>query len=876
MLQCHPKLALLCAPVLPTALKLKNFLSYRDDVPILHLEGVHVACLSGANGHGKSALLDAITWALWGKARGQSQEQLLHQGSQEMAVELEFEARGQQYRVTRRYVRVRGQGRSSLELAFAAGDGYRAITSDTILQTEAKIKQLIGMDYDTFINSAFLLQGRAHEFSMSTPGQRKEVLARVLGLDLYDRLEDRAKAAARKVHEKLVTVNLNIEKLEEQASQRRELEQGLVQMEHELDASQSSIDALQERMDLLRTNVNRLERLEQEAGELAVRSQRAESRRLEAEQEIQERESRLARWHEVIGRAPQIEEGRQLLVSAQQRLSCLQLVAGQYYELEREIRPLEERVTQARTALESEVTFKEQQLLQEVQPRAEELPALQRQVKQAGEALSVLPGEEEEVARLQERQQQATLEARRLEDDNKRIEGAGRDTRAKLNMLSHAHNGSVGCPLCGTPLGPDAMDRIQRTYEQEIGDYQHQYREQSSRHKLLDQEATRLHEEAARRQRELDTTRQQLLSWQAQVQAHYNQALQAHQRLGELQTELDQARARLEEGRYAEAEQERVAGLRRRLATIAFDPGELDEVSRNVQALEEWRDAHHRLQEARERLQEDEEMLIRARERREDAAQESVRLGERTAELRREMSDLPAYQSRLRELEAEHQEATTLKEQLQDRRGGLRYRLNEAERSAGQLVQERRDQQRLVQQAGVYNELAQAFGKGGVQALLIEAAIPRLAEEANRVLHRMTDGRMTLKFETQRERRVTSGRDGAEPIETLDLLVADELGTRSYQMFSGGESFRVDFALRIGLSKMLAWRAGAPLPTLFIDEGFGTQDAEGRDRILEVIRSIEPDFQRILVITHLEEIKEAFPVRIEVDRTAAGSTFTIT
>ena len=99
--------------MLPLSLKLHNFLSYRENVPTLHLQNVHVACLCGANGHGKSALLDAITWAIWGKARGQRQEQLLHQGQQEMWVELEFEARGQRYRVARRYSRARRQGSSS-------------------------------------------------------------------------------------------------------------------------------------------------------------------------------------------------------------------------------------------------------------------------------------------------------------------------------------------------------------------------------------------------------------------------------------------------------------------------------------------------------------------------------------------------------------------------------------------------------------------------------------------------------------------------------------------------------------------------------------------------------------------------------------------
>ena len=67
---------------------------YRDNVPTLELESVHVACLCGDNGHGKTALLDAMTWALWGWARGRDRhyEELVHQGRQDMSVELEFMA----------------------------------------------------------------------------------------------------------------------------------------------------------------------------------------------------------------------------------------------------------------------------------------------------------------------------------------------------------------------------------------------------------------------------------------------------------------------------------------------------------------------------------------------------------------------------------------------------------------------------------------------------------------------------------------------------------------------------------------------------------------------------------------------------------------
>jgi exonuclease SbcC len=133
----------------------------------------------------------------------------------------------------------------------------------------------------------------------------------------------------------------------------------------------------------------------------------------------------------------------------------------------------------------------------------------------------------------------------------------------------------------------------------------------------------------------------------------------------------------------------------------------------------------------------------------------------------------------------------------------------------------------------------------------------------------MTDNRMHIRIETQRQSKK------GETLETLDIKISDELGTRSYEMFSGGEAFRIDFAIRVALSRLLARRAGAPLPTLIIDEGFGTQDASGIERLKEAINSIQDDFEKILVITHMEELKDAFPTRIEVTKTAQGSTISV-
>lgn len=163
--------------------------------------------------------------------------------------------------------------------------------------------------------------------------------------------------------------------------------------------------------------------------------------------------------------------------------------------------------------------------------------------------------------------------------------------------------------------------------------------------------------------------------------------------------------------------------------------------------------------------------------------------------------------------------------------------------------------------------LEKGCGRDGVQALLIEQAIPEIESAANHLLDQLTNGRMRIEFDTQKELKSKKG----ELAETLEIRISDESGVRPYENFSGGEQFRVNFAIRIALSQTLARRSGVQLQTLVIDEGFGSQDANGRARLIEAIRTIEDEFKRILVITHIDELRDAFPMRVEVSKGRAGS-----
>src|SRR5215207_7592276 len=87
--------------MLPIHLKLRNFMSYREPAQ-LDFTSLRIACLAGDNGAGKSALLDAITWAIWGKARTTNDRELVALGESEMEVTFTFALREREYRIFRR------------------------------------------------------------------------------------------------------------------------------------------------------------------------------------------------------------------------------------------------------------------------------------------------------------------------------------------------------------------------------------------------------------------------------------------------------------------------------------------------------------------------------------------------------------------------------------------------------------------------------------------------------------------------------------------------------------------------------------------------------------------------------------------------------
>ena len=181
--------------MIPVKLRIEGFLSYRQPVE-LDFSSFSLACISGENGAGKSALLDAITWALFGVARKRDESVINnHPSVMSAQVTLDFDYEGNRYRVQR----VNPRGKTSAVEFFiwsTAGDGdegrWKPLTERTLRETDKKIEDTLRMDFDTFTNASFFLQGKADQFATARPADRKRILSNILGLEIWESYRETA------------------------------------------------------------------------------------------------------------------------------------------------------------------------------------------------------------------------------------------------------------------------------------------------------------------------------------------------------------------------------------------------------------------------------------------------------------------------------------------------------------------------------------------------------------------------------------------------------------------------------------------------------------------------------------------------------------
>jgi len=845
--------------MIPLKLGLRNFMCYRGEVEPLDFTGIHLACLTGDNGHGKSALLDAMTWALWGKARAKRDDELITLGEEEMEVEFEFSLKDNHYRVIRKRDS-RNRGRSVLELQVRHEKEFRSLTGPTMRETQKTINDTLRMDYDTFINSSFLLQGRADEFTIKPPAQRKQVLADILGLGLYDRYEQRAKELARARDMEQREIAARIQEMDRELANKSRYEQEVAEAQSGVEQAGETLVREQERLKTLRGRTQELRLREKQLKELESRIAIQEKDLSDTEHQIEEHDQRLAHYQQIMARRREIEAGFERLSEARIKEQGLNQVLSQLLGLNEKRELLERAIADAAAKLDTRRTLllRKREELKHVASRRVSLEASLVDVRE----------KLREVAELEVEREEATGEIRTLSATVAQLGAMNSQLREEMETLKERidqlREASAVCPLCGQDLSADHRQRVLEELERD-GKYRG---EQYRANKRSADEANRRVATLEKRIRELGAELHEKAKWQkqeGQLEQAVSDAVAADQELPAIEQESAVLEARLEADNFASEERVRLEDTQAQIAQFGYDANAHHTLRQEIEGLSHYEAEKKEQEAALLHIEEEKTVLrgLRSTEERDRRRLEKAR-GER-GKIAREIMTLPRV---LEQLQDAGQQVDALRRQEADARlrlGAARQKLNHCHYLKKERVGVLKRERAVAEEKGIYEELRLAFGKKGLQAMIIEVALPEIEDEANALLARMTDGRMHVHFDTQRT--TLKG----DIVETLGISISDELGPRSYELYSGGEAFRVNFAIRIALSKLLARRAGAQLQTLVIDEGFGTQDAQGRERLVDAINAIQDDFARILVITHISELRDAFPTRIDVLKTAQGS-----
>jgi exonuclease SbcC len=990
--------------MIPQRLELTNFLSYRQTA-VLNFDGIHLACISGANGAGKSSLLDAITWALFGQSRSRSDDDIIHRVAaglgQTAEVRFEFELEGATYRV----IRTKQAGKSvKLEFQIAAEPGkWKPLSESKVRETQAAIENLLRMNYDTFTNASFLLQGKADEFTTKTAGRRKEILADLLGVNQWDIYKERAAQRRKGAENDLLLLDGRISDIDLELTEEATRQAALAAAKGELQiiADQRAVqEKLLEQLRRVETAVKQQKQLIHNlANNIARAGQTLDGRK----QTLSQREKERAAHQSLLDQEEAIAAAFAAWQTAEAAVQEWQGKADQFNQLQQARRPHELTLERERSRLNQQLadlhkqsaqvtamlgkketvihnlstdrgklaTFNEQltavaaqeatlqtvreqiqaieterkllaQELSQLQTAArrqeqleQERPAVQTNFHEAQAALEGVEEKLTAVAAQSQRHAVALAELNSLQAEQPRLKAEMNKLKERIDRLQEESGGS--CPLCGQELTADHRQTVLTDLQQEGAEKGDRFRDNGGAIKRLEAEIADLTaalKQTDKLERERQTQQQRLARAEARL-AEIEQALAAwdgRDRLAELETKLaDQvelkqlqiqaaelttavaARKKLEQER--EAAQKQIATGEAQLAEIertaaeweAHGPerltaaqGQLDrnEIAPEAQAELSRLDgemaavgydpaAHAAARAERERWADAPER----RQALQQAAAAVKPLDEGIADLREQID---AQEAALAELQEQHETAVAQLAEMTANDGDLTaveqevFRLRETEIAANRRVGAaqqklavledlRRQRDNLQEQRAAATQqiqrlklLEKACGRDGVQALLIEQALPEIEEDANELLDRLTGGQMRVTFDTQRQLKSQD-----KLAETLDIRIGDGVGERPYENFSGGEQFRVNFAIRLALSRILARRAGARLQTLVIDEGFGSQDPHGRQRLIEAINSIQDDFARILVITHVDELRDAFPTRIEVSKEVGGSLVTV-
>jgi len=1009
--------------MIPVKLYLKNFMSYGGNVPPMEFTDFHIACLCGNNGHGKSAIIDAITWVLWGEGRKTSAEKkasdgLLKIGATEMMVEFIFDLEGDRFRVIRQYSKSGNSSKTTLEFEVFEREKneFITLTQKSISQTQEKINEFLRMNYDVFINSSAILQGRADEFATKKAGERKQLLADILGLFKYDELSEKAWEKYREASMRINFIEDEKQVINETLFQKENVLEKLRNIKEDLEKLNNEINIIENALISLREKKNKLTFIKEQLTGINEQIKRDENtleeqkkQKLQMAEEIERLKNIIKDEENIIKAYDEYEklikqesimmEKIQKMTRLRQKKNSIDNKINQKRnEITSEIDITKEKINSIKSKLKDNIkimeereniennfrqleelekkeknleeNFRNQKKLEDIKRKIErsinekegllkiEMGTLENQRKETERKIFQIETLSKEIKRLREktsRSEELTVEKDetikkglekrthidRIKEKIKELEKETEDDRERWKTISKTKIGK--CPLCEAPLDQERKRKTLEKIKKEADSRKNKISDLGGEIKKIEEERNSLlikHKEIMEELALLEPEKSLL----AQKEMELKECEKGETLIINIKHDIEKIERKIKEKKYAEDDYKKLEEIQEKLTISGYNEEERENIKLEKEKLENYRNLKIKLDfaieeknkldrelpELEKRAGEKEKILEKedfAPELKEEllkiekelasldySGEEHNSIRERIKKLSRittqkvllddARKQLPARKEKiinldekiqeiekiLKQLKVDKEEKTALlselpllEEEIPQREialQGIRLRVTDLTLEKGNLESLSDTYKRLeeklnnfteelelrTKEKNIYKILNRAFGKDGIQALIIQNCIPEIETEANKLLSRLTDNRIHLTLELLRVKK--SG--GLK--ETLDIKISDEVGTRDYELYSGGEAFRTNFALRVALAKLLARRAGTKLRTLIIDEGFGTQDTEGLEQLVQVIQEAGKDFDKIIVITHMESLKNFFPTRIEISKSSSGGS----
>jgi exonuclease SbcC len=447
--------------MIPCKLYMRNFMCYREQT--LDFRGIHLACLTGNNGHGKSAILDALTWALWGYSRvgARRDDELIHLGQTEMEVEFEFSLLGGaspdstlRYRVIRKRDRHK-RGQSSLELHGwdAIEEKFRSLSEPTMSKTQGQINELLRMDYDTFINSAFLLQGRADEFTIKRPAERKRVLGDILGLEIYEQYERRAKETAQERKTRGDQLLAAVDQIDEELAREPEYHTAVLEAEAELAQIQEERQETETQYDEVRARLQEAESARRQLGEVERRIAASQDDIEQLAGDLAKHQERLQSLETALAKEAEIEAGHKTYQETVAENEAMNSKLAESASLKEQRGDLEQRIAAVRHELDM-ARHSAAEVVRQLEQKASALDQ-EDEWQEIQATLSRLDERALEREQAQAEIQELSTNTASMQADNTRAEEDAEQLKDKIALLSatgETPEEGAHCPLCGQPL----------------------------------------------------------------------------------------------------------------------------------------------------------------------------------------------------------------------------------------------------------------------------------------------------------------------------------------------------------------------------------------------------------------------------------------